>query len=112
MKTTYYTGKGEQAPKTLTIKYDVFTYDVWGNARDGWDVNDRYRQGSVSIECQGETMNKGLADHEFIVFAPTDRQLAIATGWRRCDWEWNDNGYTADLKANGRPVGELIEQVS
>lgn len=22
--------------------YRIFTYDLWGNARDGWDVNDVY----------------------------------------------------------------------
>lgn len=27
--------------RKLTAVCEVWTYDVWGNARDGWDVNDR-----------------------------------------------------------------------
>ena len=27
------------------IKYEVISYDVWGNAKDGFDVNDMHNTG-------------------------------------------------------------------
>lgn len=29
--------------------YDVLSFDVWGNARDGYDTNDVYRVGRVRL---------------------------------------------------------------
>ena len=29
------------------MRYRLYTYDLWGNARDGYDVNDVYRTGVV-----------------------------------------------------------------
>ena len=41
------------------VKYQVWTYDVWGNERDGFEVNDRYKQGTVEIEAVLEHYNVG-----------------------------------------------------
>lgn len=30
-------------------RYTVWSYDVWGNARDGFEVNDRCKVGTVEI---------------------------------------------------------------
>jgi hypothetical protein len=30
--------------------YRIYSYDVWGNAEDGWDVNDVYRGGLIEVE--------------------------------------------------------------
>jgi hypothetical protein len=30
---------------TKTAQYRLFTYDVWGNENDGWDVNDVFKSG-------------------------------------------------------------------
>lgn len=35
-------------PGDKWVKVEVYTYDVWGNARDGYEVNDRYRFGTYS----------------------------------------------------------------
>lgn len=29
------------------MKYEVITYDVWGNKRDGYEVNDAYHTGEI-----------------------------------------------------------------
>lgn len=93
--------------KTKTRKFRLWTYDVWGNARDGFDVNDRYSHGYVSIRCRAKTYNVGTA-HEFTDYQPTDRQLSRAAGFRRVEWEGNDGAFYATAK-NGRPIGELTE---
>lgn len=30
-------------------KYQLWTYDIWGNAKDGFEVNDRYKQKIVEL---------------------------------------------------------------
>ncbi len=36
-------------PAPATSTFDVWTLDVWGNAADGFDVNDRCKVGTVEI---------------------------------------------------------------
>ena len=94
--------------KTKTRKFRLWTYDVWGNARDGFDVNDRYSHGYVEIVCKHEVFNAGTP-HEFETFEPTDRQLSRAAGFSRAAWEGQDGTYYAEDSRNGRPIGELTE---
>lgn len=90
--------------------FRIWTYDVWGNARDGFYVNDRYKHGTVTIRCKAETFNAGTA-HEFTTFDPTDRQLSRAANVTGAEWEGNGDGvYYATAKRNGRPLGELVEE--
>ena len=96
--------------KTKVRTFRVWTYDVWGNARDGFDVNDRYYLGRVSIRCKRETFNVGTPN-EFSTWEPTDRQLSRAAGFTGVKWDGTGDGYyTAEVSRNGRPVGELIEE--
>lgn len=37
-----------EATKTKT--FTVYTLDVWGNADDGWDVNDRSKAGTIDLD--------------------------------------------------------------
>ena len=95
--------------KTKLRTFRIWTYDVWGNARDGYDVNDRSKWGTVTICCKEEKHNVGTA-HEFSTFEPTDRQLSRAAKFSRVKWEWQDGGvFWAETKG-GRPVGELVEE--
>lgn len=96
-------------PKFRTRKYRVRTYDVWGNARDGFDVNDRRSQGTVEIRCKLEVFNPGT-ESEFATWTPTDRQLSRACGFRGVSWDRSgDPDYTIDCEVsrNGRPVGQV-----
>ena len=94
--------------KTQTRKFRVWTYDVWGNARDGFEVNDRYAHGTVEIVCREQVFNVGTL-HEFSTFDPTDRQLSRAAGFLRVTWDGSEGTYYAEGARNGRPVGELCE---
>ena len=95
--------------KTKLRKFRVWTYDVWGNARDGFDVNDRYKHGVVEIRCRREVFNAGTP-REFETYDPTDIQLSRAAQVVGAEWEGNGGVYYATAKRNGRPLGELVEE--
>jgi hypothetical protein len=73
-------------------QYRLYTYDVWGNARDGFEVNDVYAT-STHIELMEES---------------TDYQINRLLGGRGIKWE-GEYGYTlyGKNKRNGRPIAEL-----
>ena len=96
-------------PAVKTRTYRLWTYDVWGNARDGFDVNDRCSHGYVTIACKREGFNLGT-QHEFYTWEPTDRQLSRAAGFNRVQWDGSDGNYHAEATSNGRPIGELDEE--
>lgn len=95
--------------KTKVRKFRLWTYDVWGNAKDGFDVNDRYSHGYVTIRCQRKVYNAGTPN-EFETFEPTDRQLSRAAGFSRVEWDGGDGSFYASAKSNGMPIGELTEE--
>lgn len=93
----------EALPRVLTLRYQRWTYDVWGNARDGWDVNDRFKSGTVDIRCKRSVFNVGSVS-AFACFAPSYLQIA-RTGIGAPD-------FTGDIgmicgERRGKPIGEL-----
>lgn len=92
--------------RTRTRIYRLWTYDVWGNARDGYEVNDRYSHGEISIKCKLQVHNIGT-EHEFATWEPTNRQLTIAVAGKRLSWEWQEHSYEAEDSKTGKPVGCL-----
>ena len=55
--------------------WDLWSYDVWGNADDGYDVNDRHcLNREIEIEVKEERYNIGT-EQEFGDFIPTDEQM-------------------------------------
>ena len=98
-----------QQPKFKVRKFKIWTYDVLGNARDGFDVNDRYGQGYVTIKCKREDFNVGTTI-EFSTYEPADRQLSRAAGFYRATWDGQEGTYYAEYSRNGLPIGELIEE--
>lgn len=94
--------------KAETQTYELWTYDVWGNTRDGFDVNDRYYQGTITIKVKPTRLNVGT-EHEFVLYEPTDRQLNRAIGGRGLEWEGEaDYGIYASNRRDGKPVCELV----
>jgi len=51
--------------KSGTVKtvWSLRTYDVWGNARDGYDVNNVYGAGSVELRIPQTRYNVGVTWH-------------------------------------------------
>ncbi len=96
------------APKYKTRRYSITTYDVWGNSRDGWEVNDCFRSDrTIDVRCKRESFNVGTP-HEFHTWHPTDRQLNRAIGERGLSWESNGaEGTLYAETASGKPACEL-----
>lgn len=98
----------KKRPKSLVRVYRLYTYDVWGNAKDGYEVNDVFEQGKVQIRCKLKVFNEGTA-HEFFDYDPTDAQLSFAVKpTKPVTWD-GENEYTlrAERTSDGYPVCEL-----
>lgn len=93
----------------LETVWEVWTYDVWGNARDGWDVNDRSCQDrEYHIRIPIETCNPGTPA-EFDCASPTDRQIRAIFGIRcRFETDGDDTSIDVTRARDGYPIGELI----
>ena len=93
----------------IETKWDLRSYDVWGNAKDGYEVNDVYRAGSVTIRLMVQTANIGTP-HEFKHASPTDSQIrrACELGRFRIDTDGDDLHIYVNRSRDGYPLGEMI----
>ena len=97
-----------RATRTITTVWECWTYDVWGNARDGYDVNDRScfdRAAEVTLVL--ETRNPGTS-RAFDSAAPTNRQIRQLFGLTcRFKTDGDDTTIYLERKRDGYPIGEL-----
>jgi hypothetical protein len=87
-------------------KYSLWSYDVWGNAEDGYDVNDRscYDRSFV-VACPRHVFNEGTPQ-EFDTYPVPDSVIEEVFGEDPdIDGEDDFTLYAAD--ADGRHVGEM-----
>ena len=93
---------------TITTEWKVYTYDVWGNARDGYDVNDVYRHGTETLVLTVETANEGTPQ-AFDHASPTDRQLrrVFGLGKIQLDTDGDDLTIYVNRARDGYPIGEI-----
>ena len=101
-------GRFGRTPYAKVRRYRICTYDVCGNARDGWEVNNVFRsETTVDIRCKRKTFNGGT-EHEFHDWHPTDSQINRAIGEKGLRWESNGaEGTLYGETASGKPFGEL-----
>jgi len=83
-----------------TISYELWFYDVWGNAEDGYDVNNRFcNNRNLEIECADDT-------------GPTMAQIAEYLGCSVEAIEDDNFGDEAHIyineSADGKPLCEFI----
>lgn len=96
--------------KVISTTWEVRTYDVWGNAKDGYEVNDSYRQGEVQLELKVLRYNTAFPGSEFEAAEPTDRQIAGVFGVRASSVETDGDDRTiyVNRAKDGYPIGELF----
>jgi hypothetical protein len=93
--------------KRIKTTWEMRTYDVWGNAQDGWEVNDSYSHGEVTLWATVETHNVGTP-HEFTSASLSDWTVRRAFGLgARIDTDGDDVNYYVTIRRNGYPYGEL-----
>lgn len=95
-------------PKYIETTWELRTYDVWGNPKDGYEVNDSYRAGEVTIRCKVEVNNAGTPQ-EFLSAYPSDSQIRRALSLRRfkLDLDGDDLNIYVNRAKDGYPCGEL-----
>lgn len=86
--------------KKLTVRF--WSYDVWGNARDGFEVNDRRDEGRATITLRTWENDKAL----FKIFK---RMLGLKAGLHLSsfDIDGDDTVVYYNLAKNSYPVGEV-----
>ena len=95
--------------RTITTTWEYATYDVWGNAKDGYEVNDVYRRREpVTLVLDVQTYNQGMAG-EFDSAMPTDRQLRRVFGLGRIQLDTDGDDLTIYVRRmrDDYPIGEL-----
>jgi hypothetical protein len=73
------------------MKYRFVSYDVWGNSKDGFEVNAAY------YTSQYYDIEDGDSDYKI------NRKIGV----RNVTYEWHENAIYASLKNNGKPAFEL-----
>lgn len=94
----------------IEARFAVATYDVWGNARDGYEVNDRYGHGEITLRLPVQIANPGTP-HEFRHATPTDKQLREALDLKprvKIDTDGDDLNIYVRHAPTDYPCGELV----
>lgn len=74
------------------MRFEIITYDVWGNTRDGYTVNQSFHTG-WHIDVDAGT---------------SDRAINRRIGVRGVTWEGElEHGLYGTIKRNGKPALEL-----
>jgi hypothetical protein len=94
--------------KYIDTTWELRTYDVWGNAKDGYAVNDTHRAGETTIRCKVEVNNAGTPQ-EFLSAFPSDSQIRRALSLRRfkLETDGDDLHIYVNRAKDGYPCGEL-----
>jgi hypothetical protein len=92
----------------VNTTWELRTYDVWGNSRDGFEVNDTYRIGQIELRIPVEHNNVGTAQ-AFDSAYPSDSQIRKAFGLRRfkLELDGDDLSIYINRAKDGYPLGEM-----
>ena len=77
----------------MKAQYELIIYDLWGNWRDGWQVNDAFRTGIII-----ELVNPDTASNMLI-----NRKLQA----RGILWEGDPEFMLYGVNKSGKPIAEL-----
>ena len=101
-------GRSQMKHRRINTRWEVWSYDVLGNAKDGYEVNDRYKEyESYEINCRVEIANPGTI-RAFEYCSPSNYAIRKALGItspRRIETDGDDVTIYVDIW--GYPIGEL-----
>lgn len=93
--------------KCINTVWTLRTYDVWGNAKHGYEVNETYDAGEILLRLPVETANDGTPQ-AFQWASPSDAQIKRAFGVRcRIDTDGDDTTIYVNRERDGYPIGEM-----
>lgn len=88
---------------SVPTTWELRTYDVWGNARDGYEVNDSFSAGEVELKIPQTRHNIGTP-YVFVSASPSNRQIKRAFGVRcRIETEGDDLTIYVNRERDGYP---------
>ena len=92
---------------TIKTVWSLRTYDVWGNAKYGYEVNDSWDAGTIELRIPVIRWN-AETPHEFKGAYPTDRQIKRAFGVTcRISVDGDDLTIYVNRLRDGYPIGEM-----
>ena len=78
-------------------RYQLWTYDVWGNKKDGFDVNNRFKEGIVEIP-------EDATNREFLKIVR--KAISIKRGYHHADFDIDgEPEYTLYVTYTGTSLG-------
>jgi hypothetical protein len=94
--------------QTVLTTWDAWTYDVWGNKEDGYDVNDRFNMSrGLDIRCKVTVNNAGMPG-EFLSASPSPYQIGRIFGtYSLLELDGDDTVIYVNRYSDGYPIGEL-----
>lgn len=97
----------KRLPKIETT-WDLRSYDVWGNAKDGYEVNDSHVFARDEPLKLLQTVNNLGTEHEFVSAHPSDAQIRACLGVRcRIETDGDDVSIYVTRARDGYPLGEM-----
>jgi len=93
--------------KTIKTVWEKRIYEVWGNSKDGYQVNDSFNDGEIVLRLKIEHANT-FTPHPFDYAFPSDWQLKTIFGYTgMIDTEGDDTHIYVNTAKNNYPLGEL-----
>lgn len=99
----------EQPAGSILTKWEIRTYDVWGNRKDGFEVNDVFKRGTEEIVIECHRYNVGTPS-EFVSASPTDAQIKriFGLGKTQIDTDGDDLTVYVTRTRDSYPIGEMF----
>lgn len=95
--------------KMIRTEWEHWTYDVWGNRTDGYEVNDRYKQPKLEVDLDVYEANTDTPRAFQTVDFP-HKDIKLAMGIRRgvqIEVEGDDITYYVYRASDRYPLGEI-----
>lgn len=92
----------------IETRWELRSYEVWGNAEDGFEVNDSHIfDRSYPLDLEVEINNPGTPS-EFLSAAPDDNQIREAFGLKcAIKTDGDDRVIYVNRASDGYPIGDM-----
>jgi hypothetical protein len=83
--------------------WKLYSLDVWGNAKEGYEVNDRYHLDNLELSDNAteKELVKILKSMDYLKKTVKMKQLKI---------DWDEDYTTIDSAKTGKPLFQLIKE--
>lgn len=101
------TNQNQKPAGSVKTIWQLRTYDVWGNSKDGYEVNDSSDAGEIELRIPQTRYNVGTPQ-EFIGAYPSNRQIKRAFGVNcRITTDGDDLHIEVERERDGFPIGSM-----